>query len=101
VFIVWTYRYIQVMPLKDVEKQEFNPFDLTKVWPHEQYPLIEVGKMTLDRNPRNYFADVEQSAFSPNNLVPGIEPSPDKMLQVMEISFSSFLLKTYRIFPFI
>ncbi len=58
----------------------FNPFDLTKVWPHGDYPLIEVGRMTLDRNPENYFAQIEQAAFEPANMVPGIGPSPDKML---------------------
>jgi len=70
------------MTMEEAEKVKFNPFDLTKVWPQGKYPLIEVGKITLDRNPRNYFAEVEQAAFSPNNMVPGIEPSPDKMLQV-------------------
>jgi catalase len=58
-----------------------NPFDLTKVWPHSDYPLIEIGKMVLDRNPDNYFAEVEQAAFDPGHFVPGIGPSPDKMLQ--------------------
>ena len=58
-----------------------NPFDLTKVWPHGDYPLIEIGKMVLDRNPDNYFAEVEQAAFDPGHFVPGIGPSPDKMLQ--------------------
>lgn len=72
---------IQVMTFEQAEKWEFNPFDLTKVWPHDEYPLIPVGRLTLDRNPQNYFAEVEQLAFSPANLVPGIEPSPDKMLQ--------------------
>lgn len=71
------------MSLDEAERCTFNPFDLTKVWSHSQYPLIEVGRMTLDRNPENYFAEVEQSAFSPANFVPGIEASPDKMLQVM------------------
>jgi len=61
---------------------KFNPFDLTKVWPQGEFPLIPCGKLTLDRNPKNYFAEVEQSAFAPSNLVPGIEASPDKMLQV-------------------
>ncbi|MYV94466.1 catalase, partial [Streptomyces sp. SID1034] len=59
----------------------FNPFDLTKVWPHSDYPLQRVGRLVLDRNPDNVFQEVEQSAFSPNNFVPGIGPSPDKMLQ--------------------
>ncbi len=70
------------MTYEQAERCPFNPFDLTKVWSHSQYPLIEVGKLVLNRNPRNYFAEVEQSAYSPNNMVPGIEPSPDKMLQV-------------------
>ncbi|XP_008475625.1 catalase-like [Diaphorina citri] len=56
-------------------------YDLTKVWPHREFPLIEVGQLVLDKNPSNYFAEVEQIAFSPSHLVPGIEPSPDKMLQ--------------------
>merc|ERR1719204_893477 len=67
---------------------EFNPFDLTKVWPHADFPLIPVGKLTLNRNPRNYFAEVEQIAFSPAHLVPGIEPSPDKMLQGRLFSYN-------------
>jgi catalase len=70
------------MTFEQADKFKYNPFDLTKVWSHKDYPLIEVGRMTLNRNPKNYFAEVEQSAFSPANLVPGIEPSPDKMLQV-------------------
>ncbi len=76
----WTLK-VQIMPLADAEKYRFNPFDLTKVWPYSDYPLIEIGRMTLNRNPENYFADVEQSAFNPANYVPGIGPSPDKMLQ--------------------
>jgi catalase len=72
---------IQVMPEKDAAKCSFNPFDLTKVWPHEDYPLIDVGVMELNKNPENYFADVEQAAFNPANIVPGIGLSPDKMLQ--------------------
>ncbi|KAK8752136.1 hypothetical protein OTU49_012204 [Cherax quadricarinatus] len=73
--------YIQVMTFDQAENWKFNPFDLTKVWPHGEFPLIPVGRITLDRNPKSYFAEVEQLAFSPANLVPGIEPSPDKMLQ--------------------
>ena len=73
--------YIQVMPETDAEKVPYHPFDLTKVWPKGDYPLIEVGEFELNRNPENFFADVEQSAFAPSNLVPGIAPSPDKMLQ--------------------
>jgi len=67
--------------MADAAKYRFNPFDLTKVWPYKDYPLIEVGKLVLNRNPENYFAEVEQSAFNPANFVPGIGPSPDKMLQ--------------------
>ncbi|MEA3140501.1 MAG: catalase [Gammaproteobacteria bacterium] len=76
----WTL-YIQVMPESDAHTYRLNPFDLTKVWPHKDYPLIEVGVMELNRNPENFFADVEQAAFSPANIVPGIGFSPDKMLQ--------------------
>lgn len=72
---------IQVMNFKESEKFKFNPFDVTKIWPQKDYPLIPVGKLTLNRNPNNYFAEVEQIAFAPSHLVPGIEPSPDKMLQ--------------------
>jgi catalase len=71
---------VQLMPFEDAEGYRFNPFDLTKVWPHGDYPPIEVGRLVLDRNPENHFAEVEQSAFSPANLVPGIGLSPDKML---------------------
>ena len=72
---------IQVMPEKDAAKCAFNPFDLTKVWPHGDYPLMDVGVLELNRNPENYFAEVEQSAFNPASIVPGIGFSPDKMLQ--------------------
>ncbi|HFT7360196.1 TPA: catalase [Pseudomonas aeruginosa] len=72
---------IQVMLEAEAAKVLFNPFDLTKVWPHQDYPLMEVGVMELNRNPENYFAEVEQSAFNPANVVPGISFSPDKMLQ--------------------
>jgi catalase len=72
---------VQIMPPGDAEKYRFDPFDITKVWPHTDYPPIEVGKMVLNRNPDNYFDEVEQAAFSPANFVPGIGPSPDKMLQ--------------------
>ncbi|KAA9155408.1 catalase [Amycolatopsis acidicola] len=75
----WTL-HVQIMPFEDAKTYRFNPFDLTKVWPHGDYPLIEVGKMTLDRNPADYHAEIEQAAFEPSNLVPGIGPSPDKML---------------------
>ncbi|TWI07257.1 catalase [Aerolutibacter ruishenii] len=73
--------YIQVMPEAEAERVPYHPFDLTKVWPKGDYPLIEVGEFELNRNPENFFADVEQSAFAPSNLVPGIGVSPDKMLQ--------------------
>ncbi|MFF2010970.1 catalase [Streptomyces sp. NPDC058195] len=76
----WTL-YVQVMPAAEAAGYRFNPFDLTKVWPHRDYPLQRVGRLVLDRNPENVFAEVEQAAFSPNNFVPGIGPSPDKMLQ--------------------
>ncbi|MEU3624313.1 catalase [Amycolatopsis coloradensis] len=76
----WTV-YVQVMPYIDAADYRFNPFDLTKVWPKGDYPLIKVGRWVLDRNPENYFAQIEQAAFEPSNLVPGIGPSPDKMLQ--------------------
>jgi catalase len=75
----WTL-HVQVMPFADAADYRFNPFDLTKVWPHGDYPLIKVGRLVLDRNPSNYFAEIEQAAFEPSNLVPGIGPSPDKML---------------------
>lgn len=73
--------YVQVMPELDAEKTNYNPFDLTKVWPHAEYPLIPVGVLELNRNPQNYFAEIEQAAFSPSNVVPGIGFSPDKVLQ--------------------
>jgi len=72
---------MQIMPEADAERTPYNPFDLTKVWPHADYPLIEVGVLELNRNPENYFAEVEQASFSPANVVPGIGHSPDKMLQ--------------------
>ncbi|MFJ4833837.1 catalase [Streptomyces sp. NPDC088747] len=76
----WTL-HVQIMPAAEAADYRFNPFDLTKVWPHRDYPLRRVGRLVLDRNPDNVFAEVEQAAFSPNNFVPGIGPSPDKMLQ--------------------
>ncbi len=71
---------MQIMPFEDAATYRFNPFDLTKVWPHKDYPPITIGRMVLDRNPENFFAQVEQAAFDPSNFVPGIGPSPDKML---------------------
>ncbi|WP_184346644.1 catalase [Streptomyces olivoverticillatus] len=79
-FPTWTVQ-VQIMPAAEAENYRFNPFDLTKVWPHEDYPPIEIGKLELNRNPENIFAEVEQSIFSPAHFVPGIGPSPDKMLQ--------------------
>ncbi len=78
-FPSWTLK-VQIMPFDDAEHYRFNPFDLTKVWSQKDYPLIEVGKMTLNQNPENFFCDIEQAAFEPSNLVPGIDVSPDKML---------------------
>jgi catalase len=75
----WTLK-VQVMPFEEARDYRFNPFDLTKVWPHADYPLIDVGTMTLDRNPTDYHTEIEQAAFEPNSLVPGIALSPDKML---------------------
>lgn len=72
---------IQVVPEKEAANFTFNPFDLTKVWPHKDYPLIDLGVFELNKNPENYFAEVEQAAFNPANIVPGIGFSPDKMLQ--------------------
>ena len=83
----WTMS-VQVMPELDAEKTAYNPFDLTKVWPHGDYPLIEVGVIELNRNPENYFAEIEQAAFAPGNLVPGIGPSPDKMLQARLFAYA-------------
>jgi catalase len=68
------------MPEKDAENYRFDVLDITKVWPQSDYPLHTVGKLTLNRNPENYHAEVEQSSFNPGNLVPGIEPSNDKIL---------------------
>ncbi|MEE9405019.1 MAG: catalase [Algisphaera sp.] len=86
-FPSWTLK-VQVMTQTQAEGFRWNPFDLTKVWPHAEFPLIEVGQMELNRNPENYFAEVEQAAFSPSSMVPGIEPSPDKMLQARLMSYA-------------
>jgi catalase len=75
----WTLK-MQVMPFADAATYRFNPFDLTKVWSHADYPLLEVGKMVLNRNPTDHHSEIEQLAVEPSNLVPGIGPSPDKML---------------------
>ena len=86
-FPKWNVK-IQVMPETDAETYHVNPFDITKVWPHKDYPLIDVGVLELNRNPENYFAEIEQSAFSPSNIVPGISFSPDKMLQARIFSYA-------------
>ena len=83
----WTVR-VQVMPYEDAATYRFNPFDLTKVWPHADYPLIDVGVMELNRNPENYFAQIEQATFAPSNFVPGIGTSPDKMLLARIFSYA-------------
>ena len=86
-FPKWKFQ-VQIMPEKEAETYHINPFDLTKVWPHADYPLIEVGIMELNRNPENYFAEIEQAAFEPSNIVPGISFSPDKMLQARIMSYA-------------
>ncbi|CAO3382148.1 catalase [Azospirillum argentinense] len=79
-FPAWTVS-VQIMPEVEADAYRINPFDVTKVWPHADYPLVEIGELVLNRNPENFFAEVEQAAFSPANVVPGISFSPDKMLQ--------------------
>lgn len=85
-FPKWSFE-IQIMSEEQSKSCSFNPFDLTKVWPHSDYPMIKVGTMTLNENPKNYFAQVEQASFSPSNIVPGISYSPDKMLQARIFSY--------------
>ncbi|MBO3745781.1 catalase [Streptosporangiaceae bacterium NEAU-GS5] len=92
----WTVE-IQVMPFQEAADYRFNPFDLTKIWPHGDYPPITIGRFTLNRNPENYFAEIEQAAFEPANFVPGIGPSPDKMLQGRLFSYPD--THRYRIGP--
>lgn len=83
----WTLK-VQIIPEADAAKVPYNPFDLTKVWPHQDYPLSEVGVMELNRNAENFFAKVEQSAFNPaNNIVPGIGFFPDKILRRRSIEY--------------
>lgn len=82
----WTL-FIQVMTDEQAAAFRWNPFDLTKVWPHGEFPLLEVGVLELNRNPENYFNEVEQAAFNPSSFVPGIGPSPDKMLQARLLSY--------------
>ncbi len=83
----WTM-YVQIMPETDASKTAYNPFDLTKIWPHAEYPLIEVGELELNRNPDNYFAEIEQAAFSPSNVISGIGFSPDKVLQARIFAYA-------------
>jgi len=85
-FPKWTVQ-IQIMPEAEAATYHINPFDLTKVWPHADYPVIEIGEFELNRNPKNYFAEIEQSAFEPRNVLPGMGFSPDKMLQGRLISY--------------
>ncbi|MGI5165971.1 catalase [Spirillospora sp. CA-253888] len=92
----WTVN-VQIMPFEDAADYRFNPFDLTKVWPHSDYPEITIGRWTLNRNPENYFAEIEQASFEPSNFVPGIGPSPDKMLQGRLFSYPD--AHRYRIGP--
>lgn len=76
-----SYRFINGMPEAEAETTPYNPFDLTKVWPHKDYPLIEVGVVELNRKPEHYFAEVKQSSFSPSDVVPGTGFLPDRVLQ--------------------
>lgn len=92
----WTL-YIQIMTPEQAEKSKFNPFDVTKIWPHGDYPLIQVGKLVLNRNPTNYFTEIEQIGFCPAHMIPGIEPSPDKMLLGRMFSYTDTL--RYRLGP--
>jgi catalase len=86
-FPSWTLS-VQLMPYDDAKTYRINPFDLTKIWPHADYPLVKVGTMTLNRNPENFFAQIEQAAFEPSALVPGIGFSPDKMLLGRAFAYS-------------
>ncbi|KAB8260432.1 catalase-domain-containing protein [Aspergillus pseudonomiae] len=83
---VWNV-YVQVMDPADAENYRWNIFDMTKVWPHKDYPLRQIGKLTMNRNPKNYFTDIEQAAFSPSTMVPGIAPSADPMLQARMFAY--------------
>lgn len=86
-FPTWTL-YVQLMPEADARTYYINPFDATKVWPHSDYPLIEVGQMKLTETPNNYFSEVEQAALDPGHMVPGIGPSPDKLLQARMFAYA-------------
>jgi catalase len=85
-FPAWDLK-VQIMPYEDAKTYRVNPFDLTKVWSHKDYPLVDVGTYELNRNPENFFAEIEQAAFSPANFVPGIAASPDKMLMARIFSY--------------
>ncbi len=95
-FPSWTVQ-VQVMPFEAAADYRFNPFDLTKIWPHGDYPPITIGHLILDRNPANYFTDIEEAAFEPANMVPGVGASPDKMLQGRLFSYPD--AHRYRIGP--
>ena len=84
---IWDVK-VQIMPLDEAENYRFNPFDLTKVWSKKDYPLHDVGYFVLNRNPRNFFAQIEQVAFDPSNIVPGVGLSPDKMLQARAFAYA-------------
>ncbi|SDS18228.1 catalase [Microlunatus soli] len=93
---IWNL-HVQMMPFDDAADYRFNPFDLTKIWPHSDYPLIKVGRLVLDRNPENFFAQIEQAAFEPSSIVPGVGFSPDKMLLGRVFAYSD--THRYRIGP--
>ncbi|AGF71333.1 catalase [Corynebacterium halotolerans] len=95
-FPVWDVK-VQIMPVEDAENYRFNPFDLTKTWSQKDYPLIPVGYFVLNRNPRNFFAQIEQLALDPGNLVPGVGLSPDRMLQARVFAYAD--AQRYRIGP--
>lgn len=86
-FPSWTLK-VQIMPYEEAKTYRYNPFDLTKVWPHADYPLIEVGRFTLNENPTDFHTQIEQAAFEPNNMVPGTGLSPDKMLLARGFSYA-------------
>lgn len=89
--------FVQIMPYDEAKDYRFNPFDLTKTWSKKDYPLIPVGRMTLNRNPSNHFAEIEQAAFSPSSVVPGIGLSPDKMLLARSFAYND--AHRYRVGP--
>ena len=95
-FPTWTV-YVQIMTPDQAQDYQFDPFDATKVWYHEDFPLIPLGKIVLNRNPENYFDEVEQSAFAPSNMVPGIGASPDRLLQARMFAYAD--TQRYRLGP--